>query len=101
MTRQIERICRMEQALNRSASALAALSDALEQYEAVKSSIASLEEYYAGPLWRQDFEDDNKGLLPKTLRRGVLSEDALYDLLSENDRLMETLRALGRTAPTC
>ena len=99
MTHQIERIRRMEQALNRSAAALATLSDALEEYETVKSSIASLEEYYTGPLWRQDFEDDSRGLLPETLPRGVLSEDALYDLLAENDCLLKKLRKLGGTAP--
>ena len=26
---------------------------------------------------------DEKGLIPKDLKRGVLSEDALYDLLAE------------------
>ena len=30
-----------------------------------------------------DFEADEEGLIPKDLKRGVLSEDALYDLLSE------------------
>ena len=99
MTRQIERIRRMEQALNLSAAALAALGDALEKYEAARSSITALEEYYTGPLWQQDFEDDSRGLIPKTLPRGVLSEDALYDLLAENDCLLKKLRKLGGTAP--
>lgn len=96
MTPQIKRIRRMEQALNRSAAALAALGEALESYEAVRDSIAALRDYYTGPLWRRDFEDDSKGLIPKDLPRGVLSEDALYDLLTENDRLMRQLRALAR-----
>ena len=30
-----------------------------------------------------DYEADEKGLIPKDLKRGVLSEDALYDLLAE------------------
>ncbi|MCI8442153.1 MAG: DUF4298 domain-containing protein [Provencibacterium sp.] len=99
MTPQIKRIRRMEQALNRSAAALASLSEALEKYEAVKSSLAALQEYYSGPIWRRDFEDDSKGLIPKELPRGVLSEDALYDLLTENDRLMQQLRALAKESP--
>ena len=30
--------------------------------------------------WKKDFEDDEKGLLPKELKRGVLSEDGIYNL---------------------
>ena len=42
-----------------------------------------LTEYYEGPLWREDFEADDSGRLPKDLKRGVLSEDAVYNLLEE------------------
>ena len=42
-----------------------------------------LTEYYEGPLWREDFEADEAGKLPKELKRGVLSEDAVYNLLEE------------------
>lgn len=36
--------------------------------------------YYEGGEWRQDFELDEAGLLPRDLKRGVLSEDGVYDL---------------------
>ena len=42
-----------------------------------------LEDYYENGLWRMDFETDEKGLLPRGLKRGVLSEDGLYDLLTD------------------
>ena len=32
----------------------------------------------------KDFEDDEKGKLPHDLKRGVLSEDAVYDLLTDS-----------------
>lgn len=39
--------------------------------------------YYEGGQWRQDFVLDEQGLLPPELKRGVLSEDAVYDLLAD------------------
>ena len=33
--------------------------------------------------WLKDFEADEKGKLPANLKRGVLSEDGLYNLLAE------------------
>ncbi|MBQ2700013.1 MAG: DUF4298 domain-containing protein [Clostridia bacterium] len=39
--------------------------------------------YYEGPLWRADFALDEQGLLPKSLKRGVLSEDGVWNLLSQ------------------
>ena len=41
-----------------------------------------LVEYYEGGQWLQDYEADEQGLIPKDLKRGVLSEDGLYNLLS-------------------
>ena len=42
-----------------------------------------LEDYYENGLWRLDFETDERGLLPRNLKRGVLSEDGLYNVLTE------------------
>lgn len=39
--------------------------------------------YYESPLWRKDFQLDEKGLLPKDLKRGILSEDGIYNYLTE------------------
>ena len=36
-------------------------------------------------------EDDEAGLLPSYLKRGVLTEDAIYDLLTDNDELLEII----------
>ena len=40
-----------------------------------------LEDYYSSGQWLEDYEADEQGLLPDGLKRGVLSQDALYDLL--------------------
>jgi hypothetical protein len=42
-----------------------------------------LEDYYENGLWRLDFETDERGLLPRGLKRGVLSEDGLYNVLTD------------------
>ena len=45
-----------------------------------------LDAYYTSGQWREDYEADENGELPPDLKRGVLSQDALYDLLeSENE----------------
>ncbi len=55
----------------------------LETYEKVQEAIAVLSEYYGSKEWKQDYADDEAGLLPKDLKRGVLSEDGLWNLLSD------------------
>ena len=40
-----------------------------------------LTDYYEGELWKRDFDADEQGLLPDDLKRGILSEDGLYNFL--------------------
>ena len=47
-----------------------------EEYEALKK-------YMDSGQWLKDFKADEKGKLPAGLKRGVLSEDGLYNLLEE------------------
>ena len=47
----------------------------------------ALRRYYESPAGKRDFLADEAGLLPRGLRRGVLSEDGLYDLLAETEEL--------------
>ena len=88
---QIARIRRMERNLNTAVAAVKRLEAALDKWEAVQDAIAALDEYYGSDLWRQDFADDEAGLLPADLKRGVLSEDGIWNLLTDarslNDRL--------------
>ena len=86
MTR-LERIEYMERILDDAAEAVRRLSEAIERYRELKPRMAELEEYYSLPLWMQDYEDDSAGKLPDGLKRGVLSEDAVYDLLRMQNEL--------------
>ena len=91
MTR-IERIARMEALFDKSTEVVRRLEQALEDFEALRPDIAELEAYYTSPQWRKDFEADEAGKLPKDLKRGVLSEDGVWNLLEDYRRLMETIK---------
>lgn len=83
---QIERIEHFEKIFEETSAAIENLSNALEKYSSIQEKYFELMSYYGGK-WRQDYEDDEAGKIPKDLKRGVLSQDAVYDLLSENREL--------------
>lgn len=92
---QIERIKQMELRLERAAAAVMEVSAALDKYEAVQEDIAVLDEYYGSETWKQDYADDETGLLPVDLKRGVLSEDGIWNLLSDTSELKKRLQLLS------
>ena len=85
---QIERITEMDRCLHASGEAIEALSNALDAYEANRKSLKKLADYYGSTLWMKDFEADEAGMLPTDLKRGVLSEDTVYDLLTDHHELI-------------
>lgn len=95
--KQTERIRFMEKCLERSSAIVMRLSGALEDYAGVQESLTALEAYYGSKEWKKDFQDDEKGLLPPDLKRGVLSEDGIYNLLEDvralKARMAEILHA--------
>ncbi len=89
--KQISRIRQMERHLNRAQKAAQRLEAALDKWLATMDDIAALNEYYGSELWRQDLADDEAGLLPDGLKRGVLSEDGIWNLLAGSKELKERL----------
>ena len=89
---QIERIKQMELRMERAAKAVMELSAALDNYESVQEDIAELESYYGSEMWKQDYADDEAGRLPADLKRGVLSEDSIWNLLSDARELSDRLK---------
>ena len=84
----IERIKWMEQRYN---NALAAIKDgSAVSLKAVKEDVAELSKYYGSELWKQDFAADEAGKLPPDLKRGVLSEDGIWNLLSDYREMQKT-----------
>ena len=91
---QIERIKTMEQHLDRASLAVMKLSAALDDYAEVLTSIRELEKYYGSDVWKQDFADDEQGLLPQDLKRGVLSEDGIWNVLTDNQDLHARMKTI-------
>ena len=44
-------------------------------------ALGELLRYYESGQWLRDYEMDEQGLLPRDLKRGVLSQDGIYNLL--------------------
>ena len=93
--RAIERISQMEEILDRASSVMAELEKNLSELESLQPDIQKLEAYYTGKDWKADFRLDEQGKLPKDLKRGVLSEDAVYDLLEKNKELLDLVKKDG------
>ena len=45
--------------------------------------IYQLSLYYSSKQWIKDYDDYESGLIPKNIKCGVLSQDAVYNLLDE------------------
>ena len=78
---RIRRIAGMEEKMDAALAAAAELERALEHWERVQPALSALAAYYDGGDWLSDYTEDEAGLLPEDLKRGVLSEDGLFDLL--------------------
>lgn len=92
--KQIERIAKMEALLDKITEVVRRLEQALDDFAALQPDIEALQAYYDSDDWRTDFEADEAGLLPKDLKRGVLSEDGVYDLLEDYQCLKDQIRTI-------
>ena len=80
---QIDRIRYMEQLFDFALEAMKEVPMNQNVYVKTKEAIDILSEYYNSNHWKQDFADDESGFLPKDLKRGVLSEDGIWNLLAD------------------
>lgn len=81
--KQIQRIEQMEAAMDR-------LITALHSHQTITPDLQKdyqdLSNYYETE-WLSDYEADERGELPVDLKRGVLSQDTLYEILSAYEEL--------------
>ena len=94
---QTERIRKMEERLDRASQSVMKLSAALDEYAEAQEALRKLEAYYGSEEWKQDFSADEAGRLPKDLKRGVLSEDAVWNLLEDSRDIKRRLQQLSQT----
>ena len=79
--KQLRRIARYEALLDELLRALAEPKITAEALAALRGKTDALARYYASEEWKRDFADDEAERLPKDLKRGVLSEDGIYNAL--------------------
>lgn len=84
----VERITGMEEIFDRSSALISQLEKQISEFEKLQSDIQKLEAYYTGKEWKNDLGLDEAGELPEDLKRGVLSEDGIYDLLEKNKEML-------------
>ena len=83
MQEMVERIRVNEERLDTLQAAATELGVSLERFAGLKDTLAELDAYYGSPAWFADKESQEAGELPADLKCGVLSEDAVYDLLTD------------------
>ena len=85
-------IFEMEAILDKAIQKMDALEARIADYEDFQSEIRKLEEYYISQQWKDDFALDEEGEFPENLKRGVLSEDGIYNVLERNKELLERIK---------
>ncbi len=86
----------MEGILNRATQRMDILEKAIAEFENIQDEIKKLEAYYTSPQWKEDFATDEKGKFPQKLKRGILSEDGIYNMLERNKELLEMIHTKNK-----
>lgn len=81
----------MEKRMRRADKVLKSMEYALDEWDMMNSDLKALNKYLGSEDWKADMKADEAGLLPDNLRRGVLSEDGIWNLLVDQRVLMQRL----------
>lgn len=81
-TINIQRVIKMERLFNQVLRLKSKHPRTLAEQRAMRQSLAVLASYYSSWEWKEDFAADEAGLFPRSLKRGILSEDGLWNLLN-------------------
>lgn len=91
MKENLNRIRGMEKRMRRAGKILKSMEYALDEWDMMCSDLKILNKYLGSEEWKADLKADEDGLLPESLRRGVLSEDGIWNLLVDHRVLMQRL----------
>lgn len=84
----IERVSQMEQYMDEVSEALRTGPNKIKEDSVLCKKVKILTDYMDSGQWLADYEADERGELPKDLKRGVLSQDGLYNLLCEMEEFL-------------
>lgn len=79
----ISRIIKMEEVFDELQLAFSRLNKDFLLDKKLKQKLNRLISYYENGKWLKDYQLDEQNLLPKTLKRGILSQDGIYNFLCE------------------
>ncbi|MBE6870523.1 MAG: DUF4298 domain-containing protein [Ruminococcaceae bacterium] len=85
----VKRIKKMETYFDTLSDAFKNAPNTIAADKGLRKMLKSLTKYYEGGKWRKDYELDEKKLLEPTLKRGVLSEDGVYNFLCDYKRFLK------------
>ena len=89
----IDRINRNEERLDSIISSINNLEKALEEFKSNKKNIYLLSRYYGSNNWFKDKKAYESNKIPK-VKAGVLSEDAVWDVLDDIDNLILKMKKI-------
>lgn len=63
---------------------LAELNKILDKLENNREDFEKLVEYYYSDQFQKDYDDSNQGKIDSSINQGILTEDAIYDLMGDD-----------------
>lgn len=94
--KEFKRISDMEKLFDEVLEAQDSIEKEIENYKNIQEKVQRLEKYYSSKQWKDDFAADERGEIPFSIKRVVLSEDGIYDLLERNKEIMDMLDSLDK-----
>lgn len=92
--KDIERVKKYEQILDETIVLQDELEQCLEKMIDFYPTWKELISYYESKEYMADLNKDERGYFPLTLKRGIFSEDAIYDTIYEDESIKELLENL-------
>lgn len=90
-----ERVAEMEAILNEHSRAVAAFKKALADFEKAQVAYDKLDAYYSSQDWFDDADAYDEGEIKVDC--GVLTEDAVYDLIGDNYEMAKEMIRLANS----
>lgn len=91
----IERIKNNEEKLDKVLDIIKRLEEALDDFENSQNIIKELNDYYGSKEWFEDKGAFETGKIER-VKAGVLTEDAVWDLVIDINELLERMNKISR-----
>jgi len=86
-----QHIYAMENILDKATYMMDTLEKKIAEYEDFQAEIKKLEAYYTSQQWKDDYAMDEAGKFPEKLKRGVISQDGIWNMLERNRELIQRI----------